>query len=130
MGWTRIPGPWGPGTLWGRKWAGLVAVVIVVAIVAFAEVGKGRIVAAAEAVAIIVAVVSRNRGTAVFHSVFHVRVMVILKVVTGRFDATVEALALNIAELLGRRIPASAIMVGMLPVPVLRWWSLGRAVLS
>jgi hypothetical protein len=56
--------------------------------------------------------------------------MVILKVVTARFDAIVEALALNIAELLGRRIPASAIMVGMLPVPVLRWWSLGRAVLS
>jgi hypothetical protein len=52
--------------------------------------------------------------------VFDIRVMVALKVIAGGFDAGVEALALNVLELLGRRIPAAAIMVGVLPVLILR----------
>jgi hypothetical protein len=52
-----------------------------------------------------------NRRMAEFVSPFRVRLMAAFKVVAGGFDAIVEALALNLPELLWRRIPAATIMV-------------------
>jgi hypothetical protein len=105
----------------------VIVVVIMVAIVfvALTEMSEGRIVAAVKALSEGVAVMGRNRGTPVFPSVIHIPVMVALKVVAGGFDAGVEALALNLLELLGRRVPAAAIVVSVLPVLILR----ARAVL-
>ena len=87
-------------------------------IVAFAEVREGRVVAAAEAFAIGVAIARCNRRTAILPPVVNVRAMAAFKVAAAGLDAIVETPALNIAELLGWRIPASAIMIGGLPVPV------------
>lgn len=81
------------------------------AIVVFAEVRKGHIVAAAEALAVFVVCVPRNRRIAEFVSSLRVRGTLILEVAAGGFDAIVEALALNLPELLWRRIPAATIMV-------------------
>ena len=86
------------------------------AIVVFAEVRKGHIVAAAETVAVFVACGPRNRRMAEFVSPFRVRGTLILEVVAGGFDAILEALALNLPKLLGRRIPAATIMVRVILV--------------
>jgi hypothetical protein len=43
-------------------------------------------------------------------SLFHTLVMVALEVIAGSFEAIVEALALNLPEFLGRRIPTAAIL--------------------
>ena len=98
----------------------VIAVAVVIMSVAFTEMREGRIVAALKALTICVAVAWRNGGTAVFPSVVHIGVMATFKVIPGGFEAGVEALALNVLELLRWRIPAAAIMVGVLPVLVLR----------
>jgi hypothetical protein len=61
-----------------------------------------------------------------FVSALPVRGTLILEVVAGGLDAIMEALALNVAELLGRRIPATSIMV--LTIALLRT-VLGLAIL-
>ena len=76
----------------------------------FAEVREGRVVAAAKAFAVCVAVGAWNLGMSEFSSALHVWRIVPVEVVAGSFDAIVEALALNIPELLWRRIPAAAIL--------------------
>jgi hypothetical protein len=108
-----------------------VAVVIFpVVFVIFSEVREGRIVAVAEAFAVFVAVGWGNGGMAVFPAPVHVRITVVFEVVAAGFDAIVEAPALHIAELLGRCIPAAAIMVWViLAISILRV-VLGRAVLG
>ena len=101
-------------------------IVVAIMFVALTEMSEGRIVAAVKSFSVSVAVMGRNGGTLVFPSVVQIRVMVALKVVACGFNAGMEPLALNILELLGRRIPAAAIMVGVLPVLIL--WT--RAVLG
>jgi hypothetical protein len=98
----------------------VVVVAIVVMSVALAEMSEGRIVAAVKSFSECVAVTLRNGGTLVFPPVIHIRVMVALKVIASGFDAGVKTLALNVLELLGRRVPAATIMVGVLPVLILR----------
>jgi hypothetical protein len=61
---------------------------------------------------------------------FNVRVAMMFEVFAGGSQAIVEALALNVAKLLRWGIPTAAIVVGMWVVPVLRWWSLGLALLG
>jgi accessory gene regulator protein AgrB len=62
---------------------------------------------------------------------FRIRGTVIFKVGPAGFEAIVESLPLNIAELLRRRIPAAAIMVWVvLTISLLVWAALGRAVLG
>jgi hypothetical protein len=86
----------------------------------FAEVRNGHLITAAETVAVVVANGWGNRGMAEFISPFHIQFTMTFKVVAGGFDAIVEALALNVPELLGRCIPAAAIMVRVvLRCPVL-----------
>jgi hypothetical protein len=51
-------------------------------------------------------------------------------VAAAGFDAIVEASPLDIAELLGRRIPASPVMARVILTVSWRWGSLGRAVLG
>jgi hypothetical protein len=74
------------------------------------EVRNGQIVAAAEAVAVIIAEGWRNVGIAEFISSFHIRGTMILDVLVGALNAIVEALALKVAKLRWRRIPAAAIL--------------------
>jgi hypothetical protein len=74
----------------------------------FAEVREGRVVAAAEAFAICVAVGWRNPGMTEFFSPLHVRRDVSVEVIVGSVEAIMEAL--------GRGIPAPAIMVGWGPI--------------
>jgi hypothetical protein len=81
-----------------------------------AEVREGRVVAAAEAFAICVAVGWRNPGMTEFFSPLHVRRDVSVEVIVGSVEAIMEALALDILEFLGRGIPAPAIMVGWGPI--------------
>jgi len=65
-----------------------------------------------------------------FPSSFRIRGTAVFEVGPPGFDAIVEALPLDIAELLRRRIPAAAIMVWtILTVSLLRA-VLGRAVLA
>ena len=61
---------------------------------------------------------------------FRIRGTVIFKVGPAGFDAIVESLPLNIAELLRRRIPAAAIMVWVVLTISLLRAVLGRAVLG
>jgi hypothetical protein len=75
-----------------------------------AEVRKGQIVAAAEAVAVIIAEGTGNVGMAEFVSSFHVRGTMILDVHVGTLDAIVEALTLKVAKLRWRRIPVAVIL--------------------
>jgi hypothetical protein len=70
----------------------------------------GRIVAAAEAFAVIPSRVVGNVGVAVFVAVLYIRAAMVVVVLAGTFDAIMEALALNVAELLRRRIPAALIL--------------------
>jgi hypothetical protein len=94
---------------------------------AFPEVRKGLIVAAPEAVPVIIAGGWGNRGIAEFVSSLGVWLTAVFKVAAGGFDAIVEALALDLAELLRGDIPAAAIMI--LAIPLLRA-VLGLAVLG
>jgi hypothetical protein len=55
---------------------------------------------------------------------------VVFEVAAAGFDAIVEAPPLDIAELLGRRIPATPVMVRVTRTVSWRWGSLGRAVLG
>ena len=68
------------------------------AIVVFAEVRKGHIVAAAEALAVFVACGPRNRRMAEFVSSLRIRGTMILEVPAGGLDAIMEALALNLPD--------------------------------
>jgi hypothetical protein len=61
-----------------------------------------------------------------FPSPFHIRLMVIFKVVAGSFKAIVEALALNLPERLGRRIPTTAILTISWLRAILGWPVLGH----
>jgi hypothetical protein len=92
----------------------------------FAEVRESRFVASAEAFAVLVASGWGNRGVPELPSLFHSLVMVVLEVVAGRFEAIVEALALNLPELLGRRIPTTAVLAISLLRAVLGWSVLGH----
>jgi hypothetical protein len=92
----------------------------------FTEVREGRFVAAAEAIAVVVASGWGNRGMAEFPSPLHIRLIVIFKVVAGGFKAIVEALALNLPEFLGRRIPTAAILTISWLWAVLGWPVLGH----
>jgi hypothetical protein len=97
-----------------------------VVIVVVAEVRESRFVASAEAFAVLVASGWGNRGVPELPSLFHALVMVVLEVVAGRFEAIVEALALNLPELLGRRIPTTAVLAISLLRAVLGWSVLGH----
>jgi hypothetical protein len=109
----------------------LVAVVIVAAMVAiFTDVREGCIVATAKALAVFVAGGWGNGGTAEFRSSFRIRGAVVFEVAAASFDAIVEAPPLDIAELLGRRIPATPIMVRVIRTVSLLRAVLGRAVLG
>jgi hypothetical protein len=77
---------------------------------AFPEVRKGHIVAAAEAFAVFVAGGFGHRRPTELHCRIHVRGTVAFVVSAAGFDAIMESLPLNIAELLWRRIPAGAIL--------------------
>jgi hypothetical protein len=82
----------------------------------FAEVREGRVVAAAEAFAVCVAVGWRNLGMPELPPPLHVWWIVTVEVVPGSFEAIVESPALNIPEFLGGRIPPATIMVGWGPI--------------
>jgi hypothetical protein len=69
-----------------------------------------RVVAAAEALAVVPARVARNMGMTVFVAILYVRPAMMVEVLASTFDAIVEALALDVAELLRRRIPAAVIL--------------------
>jgi hypothetical protein len=73
-------------------------------------VAHGRIVAAAEAFAVIPSRIVRNVGMAVFVAVLYIRPAMVVVVLASTFDAIMEALALNVAELLRRRIPAALVL--------------------
>jgi hypothetical protein len=55
---------------------------------------------------------------------------VAINVAAAGFDAIMEAPPLDIAELRGRRIPATPVMVRVILTVSWRWRSLGRAVLG
>jgi hypothetical protein len=82
----------------------------------FAEVREGRVVAAAEAFAVCVAVGRWNPRMPEFSPPIRARRIVPVEVIAGSFEAIVESLALNIPELLRRRIPAAAILVRWGPI--------------
>jgi hypothetical protein len=103
---------------------------VVLVVVVFPKVRKGRIVAVAEALAVFVTGVWGNGGMAVFPSPVHVWMTVVFEVAAAGFDAIVEAFALHIAELLRRSIPAAAILVLVFLLISLLRVVLGRAILS
>jgi hypothetical protein len=87
-----------------------------------------EVVATAEAIAIVVLELASNWWVTELSSLLDIRWIVIVKVVVGGFEAIAEALALNVAELMWRRIPTAAIMVGVIPVlPILSCQQNGHA---
>ena len=96
----------------------------------FPKVRECRVVAAAEAFAVRIAIVSANRRMAESPCFFHIRGTVVFEVSTAGLDAILESLPLNIAELLRRRIPAAAIIVWVVLTVSLLRVVLGRAVLG
>jgi hypothetical protein len=88
----------------------------------FAEVREGRVVAAAEAFAVCVAVGWRNLGMPELPPPLHVWWIVTVKVVPGSFEAIMESLALNIPELLwGASQPPRSWLGGG------QFWAMSRA---
>jgi hypothetical protein len=69
-----------------------------------------RIVAVAEAFAVIPSRVVRNVGMAVFVAVLYIRAAMVVVVLASTFDAIMETLPLNVAELLRRGIPAALVL--------------------
>jgi len=88
---------------------------------AFPEVRESRVVAAAEAFAVVVAGGPGHRWIAELHDRVDVRGAPVFEVSTAGLDAILESSPLNIAELPRGRIPAAAIVV---------WAVRGRAVLG
>jgi hypothetical protein len=85
-----------------------------------AKMREGHVVAAAEAITVVVSKRERDGGVTELSSLLNIRWIVVVKVVVRGFEAIMKALALNVAELWRRRIPATAIMVGAVRVlPVL-----------
>lgn len=81
---------------------------------AFTEVGERRVVAAAEAFAIIFTRFPGDRRFAEFSGCFDVRRELVIEVPASGFNPIVESLALNITELLRRHIPPTTVMVGVI----------------
>jgi len=96
----------------------------------FPEVRKGHIVAAAEAVAILVASLRWNGWLAEFRCHVHVRAAVVFDVSAGGLNAVVKTMTLHIAELRRRRVPAAVIIVPVVLPVTLLWLVRGRAVLG
>ena len=94
------------------------------------KVREFQVVTAAEAFAILIAILWANRGMAECPCSFRSWGTVIFKVGPAGLDAIVKSLPLNIAELLRRRIPAAAIVAWAVLTISLLLALLGRAVLS
>ena len=90
----------------------LATVVVAVVFVVFSEVCEGHVVAAVKPFTVFVAVLGGNGRLAEFSLLVQVVGTLFRDVSAGGLDAVVEASALDIAELLGRRIPWTALMVG------------------
>lgn len=81
---------------------------------------KGHVVAAAETVTVVVSKLEGDRGVTELSSLLNIQWIVVVKVVVRGFEAIMKALALDVTELRRGRIPATAIMVGVIRVlPVL-----------
>jgi hypothetical protein len=74
-----------------------------------AEVRIGQMVSAAETVAVIFASLGRNAGMAECSPGIGVRRKPAIKIPVAGIEAIVEALALNLAQLLRRRIPGATV---------------------
>jgi hypothetical protein len=81
---------------------------------------EGHVVAATEAITVLVLKFVWNRRTTKLSFLFDIRRVVVLKIPVGGFETIVEALTLDLAELPRRRIPAATIMVGVIrALPIL-----------
>lgn len=81
---------------------------------------EGQIVAAAEAIPVVILEFARNRRVTKLSLLLDIRRVMVVKVPVGGFETIVEALPLDLAELPRRRIPSAAIMVRMiLALPIL-----------
>jgi hypothetical protein len=70
-------------------------------------VGHGYVITAAETIAVILAGARRNVGMSELFAIIDVWPAVVVEVASCAFDAIVESLPLDVAELLGRRVPAT-----------------------
>jgi hypothetical protein len=85
---------------------------VAVVFVFVSEMSKGHVVAPMEAFTVFFATLRWNRWLTKFPFPFHINGMLLCDIPAGGLDAVVEALPLHIAELLGWRIPRTAVMVG------------------
>jgi hypothetical protein len=86
--------------------------VVAVVFVFFSEMSNGHIVAPMKAFTVFFATLRWNRWLTKFPFPFHIYGTLLGDIPASCFDAVVEASALNIAELLGWRIPWTTVMVG------------------
>ncbi len=69
------------------------------------QVLDGLLIAALEAFPVICTRALRNVWVPIFFAIVHIRPAMVIEVFAGTFNTIVKALALNLAELLWRRVP-------------------------
>lgn len=71
------------------------------------HVGHGAFVAAAESIAVIVALIACDMGMAIGIMIVGIRVAVAFEIVPGGLNAVVKALTPHIAKVIGWRVPGT-----------------------